>query len=71
LEVRDRAVNLQLIYWKVHKISGIPYAKPPLGDLRLRPPVLKKKIDSETFDASNFGAACLQPVCDSIVLNHQ
>ncbi|XP_006459019.1 hypothetical protein AGABI2DRAFT_115977 [Agaricus bisporus var. bisporus H97] len=41
--------------------GGIPYAEPPLGDLRLKPPVLKKHLDSVTFDASNFGLACLQP----------
>jgi len=69
LEVRDHVVDL-LEVMKFHLISGIPYAEPPLGELRLKPPVLKKRIDSETFDASNFGAACLQPVCNSIVLDH-
>jgi len=42
--------------------TGIPYAEPPLGGLRLKPPVLKTDVDVETFDASNFGAVCLQPV---------
>ncbi|KAF7773531.1 CAZyme family CE10 [Agaricus bisporus var. burnettii] len=41
--------------------GGIPYAEPPLGNLRLKPPVLKKHLDSVIFDASNFGLACLQP----------
>ncbi|EKM78265.1 hypothetical protein AGABI1DRAFT_75767 [Agaricus bisporus var. burnettii JB137-S8] len=40
--------------------GGIPYAEPPLGDLRLRPPVLKTTLDSETFDASDYGPGCLQ-----------
>ncbi|KAJ3574887.1 hypothetical protein NP233_g1456 [Leucocoprinus birnbaumii] len=39
----------------------IPFAEPPLGNLRLRPPVLKTTLDPGTFDASNFKAACLQP----------
>jgi carboxylesterase type B len=43
-------------------VSGIPYAESPLGELRLRPPVLKKVLDEETFDASNFGPGCLQLV---------
>ncbi|KAF7762435.1 CAZyme family CE10 [Agaricus bisporus var. burnettii] len=41
--------------------GGIPYAEPPLGDLRLKFPVLKTELDSPSFDASNFGPSCLQP----------
>ncbi|KAJ7579027.1 esterase 1 [Mycena floridula] len=40
--------------------GGIPFAEPPLGSLRLKPPVLKTSISTATFDASNFGPACLQ-----------
>ncbi|KIM41288.1 hypothetical protein M413DRAFT_445322 [Hebeloma cylindrosporum] len=40
--------------------GGIPFAEPPLGNLRLKPPVLKPHLDVETFDASNFGKGCLQ-----------
>ncbi|KAF5350555.1 hypothetical protein D9756_008573 [Leucocoprinus leucothites] len=42
--------------------GGIPFAEPPLGNLRLKPPVLKTKLDSEIFDASSFKEGCLQPV---------
>ncbi|KAJ3569951.1 hypothetical protein NP233_g4716 [Leucocoprinus birnbaumii] len=42
--------------------GGIPYAEPPLGDLRLRPPVLKSALDVEPFNASSFGPSCLQPL---------
>ncbi|KAG7089104.1 hypothetical protein E1B28_010813 [Marasmius oreades] len=41
--------------------GGIPYAEPPLGRLRLTPPVLKTRLSSATFDASNFSRFCLQP----------
>ncbi|KAJ7243603.1 extracellular triacylglycerol lipase precursor [Mycena haematopus] len=40
--------------------AAIPYAEPPLGSLRFSPPVLKASLNSSTFDASNFGPACLQ-----------
>ncbi|KAJ7124258.1 extracellular triacylglycerol lipase precursor [Mycena epipterygia] len=40
--------------------GGIPYAEPPLGRLRLKPPVLKTNLKDGTFNASNFGASCLQ-----------
>ncbi|KAJ7053417.1 extracellular triacylglycerol lipase precursor [Mycena amicta] len=40
--------------------GGIPYAEPPTGHLRLVPPVLKTRIDAKTFDASDYGPACLQ-----------
>ncbi|KAF4602971.1 hypothetical protein EYR38_003375 [Pleurotus pulmonarius] len=39
--------------------GGIPYAEPPLGDLRLRPPV-PKALDVPSFDASDFGLMCYQ-----------
>ncbi|KAF9045371.1 esterase 1 [Panaeolus papilionaceus] len=40
--------------------GGIPFAEPPLGNLRLKPPVLKTRLNQKTFDASNFGKGCLQ-----------
>ncbi|KAJ4475096.1 Carboxylesterase [Lentinula lateritia] len=40
--------------------GGIPFAEPPLGSLRLLPPVLKTSLNVTTFDASNFGFSCLQ-----------
>jgi para-nitrobenzyl esterase len=40
--------------------KGIPYAKPPAGDLRWRPPVPATAWDG-VRDAGEFGHACLQP----------
>ncbi|KAJ7742577.1 extracellular triacylglycerol lipase precursor [Mycena metata] len=40
--------------------GGIPFAEPPLGNLRLRPPVLKTSLGTPTFNATEFGPACLQ-----------
>ncbi len=38
---------------------GIPYAAPPVGDLRWRPPE-PVEVWSQTHDASNFGPSCIQ-----------
>ncbi|PPQ80788.1 hypothetical protein CVT26_015203 [Gymnopilus dilepis] len=40
--------------------GGIPFAEPPLGELRFKPPVLKTQLDVKTLDASSFGQGCLQ-----------
>ncbi|KAJ4485298.1 esterase 1 [Lentinula aciculospora] len=40
--------------------GGIPFAEPPLGNLRLQPPVLKTDLNVTAFDASDFGPSCLQ-----------
>ena len=36
------------------KFLGVPFAKPPLGELRFRPPVVPDPW-LETFEASEFG----------------
>ena len=45
---------------RVVAYKGIPYAKPPTGDLRWRPPVPAPAWDG-VRDAQEFGHACLQP----------
>jgi len=41
---------------------GIPYAAPPVGDLRFRPPKAHPGWNG-VRDASDFGPSCLQPGC--------
>ena len=59
-----------LVYNIKLKVIGIPFAEPPLGNLRLQPPVLKTQLDVSTFDASNFGPGCLQLVSRFMVPFH-
>ncbi|KZV67209.1 carotenoid ester lipase precursor [Peniophora sp. CONT] len=40
---------------------GIPYAQPPIGDLRLRLPVANDPY-SGTYNATAFGASCIQQI---------
>jgi acetylcholinesterase len=47
--------------------AGIPFAEPPVGALRLRPPVLKTRLNVPTFNATNYGASCIQIVRASAV----
>ena len=49
--------------------AAIPYAEPPVGDLRLRRPVLKTSPGKGTFDATNFGPACLQAVSPESIIH--
>jgi hypothetical protein len=44
----------------VYSFLGVPYAKPPLGDLRWRPPQAHGPWESPR-DASRSGKMCMQP----------
>ena len=46
---------------KIRVFKGIPFAEPPIGPLRWRPPVPKAKWQG-MHDAVEFGSACWQPV---------
>ena len=62
-QVRVRTGSLQGVTEagsRVAAYKGIPYAKPPTGDLRWRPPVPAPAWDG-VRDAREFGHACLQP----------
>ncbi|MFX1363831.1 MAG: carboxylesterase/lipase family protein [Promethearchaeota archaeon] len=43
----------------VEIFKGIPYAEPPIGDLRFKPPIPKKTWDG-VFDAKKYGACAFQ-----------
>ncbi len=45
----------------VHSYLGIPYAAPPVRDLRWRPPVLPDTWEG-VFYADRFGPQCMQPL---------
>ena len=45
---------------QVLAFKGIPYAAPPLGDLRWRPPAPAATWGEGIRDATQFGPACMQ-----------
>ncbi|KAJ7136677.1 extracellular triacylglycerol lipase precursor [Mycena epipterygia] len=53
-------VGRDIAPFKQEFFGGIPFAEPPLGSLRLRPPVLKEFVEKATINATNFGPGCLQ-----------
>ena len=56
--------------WPVWQFRGIPYAEPPVGDLRFRRPVPKKHLPNAIVDASTQDSkACIGqfPERDSVV----
>ena len=46
--------------WNQDFFLGIPYAQPPLGDLRFRWPQSINTSFDRVFDASNYGHSCYQ-----------
>ena len=45
----------------VANFMGLPFAAPPVGDLRWRPPAAAPAFN-ETFSATSFGNRCMQPI---------
>ena len=44
----------------VNLFLGIPYAEPPVGKLRFRPPKPKRHWQSKVYNATHFAPECLQ-----------
>jgi para-nitrobenzyl esterase len=54
---------------KIMAYSGIPYAKPPVGNLRWKAPEPLPESD-EVFEAKYFGASAIQVEYDGSILKH-
>lgn len=64
LLIRNDAFAVQGAAWpnnsKVNFFGNIPYAEPPVGNLRFRPPVTKAPKPDETINGTWFGPSCIQ-----------
>ncbi|KAF7341174.1 Carboxylic ester hydrolase [Mycena venus] len=58
---RTAVIGSALPLLKQEFFGGIPYAEPPVGELRFRPPVPKKALNVPNLNATEFGPGCLQP----------
>ncbi|KAJ3524755.1 hypothetical protein NMY22_g10863 [Coprinellus aureogranulatus] len=66
VKLGQTALSGRAVSDSVEFFGGIPYAEPPLGDLRLRPPVIKTRLDFRSFNASSHGKACPQPFVEDL-----
>ena len=56
-------IGKQIQSYNVDFFGGIPFAEPPLANLRLSPPRPKYTLSPlRSFDARSYGLPCLQPV---------
>lgn len=60
VEMPAGALEGEALAGGIHVFRGIPYAQPPVGPLRWRPPVTAAQWN-DVRDATRFGPACHQP----------
>ncbi|KAF8189617.1 esterase 1 [Mycena galopus ATCC 62051] len=53
-------VGREIASFEQEFFGNIPYADPPLGDLRFKAPVAKSSLAPGLFNATEYGPACLQ-----------
>lgn len=54
-----------------HYFKGVPYAKPPLGELRFKPPVPIDKFYTPVVDCLVDRSMCMQPTVGSLVIGKE
>ncbi|KII90741.1 hypothetical protein PLICRDRAFT_683700 [Plicaturopsis crispa FD-325 SS-3] len=54
-------VGLDLSESQQEFYGGIPFAEPPVGNLRFQPPKLLTALNTTSFAATGYGPACIQP----------
>lgn len=47
-------------------LAAIPFAQPPIGPQRLRPPIPRFQLDGSTFNATSFGPPCVQVASQAV-----
>lgn len=54
-----------------HYFKGVPYAKPPVGDLRFRSPVAIEKFYKPVVDCLVDRSACIQTIIGKLVIGKE
>ncbi|WP_410962409.1 carboxylesterase family protein, partial [Salmonella sp. SAL4355] len=52
-------IRIDQLCTRIHVWAGIPYAEPPLRELRFAPPVALKTFPVPILNATAFGATCV------------
>ncbi|ESP05700.1 hypothetical protein LOTGIDRAFT_102164 [Lottia gigantea] len=55
---------------RIEKYLGIPYAKPPVGDLRFEPPEPPERWEEDILEAYTLPPACAQPDMGVLYIDH-